>query len=452
MGEHSTKISLSLIDFLTNLGDGLRYYTDTEYPMSEKAFGGQAIDIAWFNEEGSKFPLFIFEIESTSNNSIANNPTKIFGKDSKVFEKPLFFFHIIIDGAENSEKYSDLMGLFGKYNYDIFRVNNGEVESLLLKIISQHRRIHNDVNLRYFIRLIYSSDLIKSQIEFENFLSKAEDLIHENQFFRLGQVYADIASLEQSFQEQYAKFLYRVFTEKKKTYLSYENYSASISSELINLGVLYSNFNKELNTFDFTGMLREAQKTETFDKIEYLPGLNQDYDIFIHDHVPFYLALTFFLFEGNLNAQRYILEIATKIIRKLGVADDYIFEHHISWGLLMSASHEVFSKEYDEMKELTNQRGGILNTILYCPTFINDHYALPDSSTLIVPDKNEYIEKLKHEFGHLSDDSDINKIAVMSLSDDWLDEIEYHVNLGVELINFVTKKILPTRENKINTA
>src|SRR5688500_7812803 len=99
MGEHSTTASLNLIDFLTSLGDGLGYHTDTEFPMSEKSFGGQAIDIAWFNEKGSKFPLFIFEIESTSNNSIANNPTKIFGKDSKVFEKPLFFFHIIIDGA-----------------------------------------------------------------------------------------------------------------------------------------------------------------------------------------------------------------------------------------------------------------------------------------------------------------------------------------------------------------
>ncbi len=447
MGEHSTVISLNLIDFLTNLGDGLRYYTDTEYPINGKAFGGQAIDIAWFNEEESKFPLFIFEIESTSANSIANNPTKIFGKDSKLFEKPLFFFHIIIDGADNSEKYSDLMGLFGKYNYDIFRVNNGEVESLLLKIISQHRRIHNEVDLRCFISLIYSSDLIKSQIEFEKFLTNAEDLIHENQFFRLGQVYADIASREQSFQAQYSKFLYRVFTEKNRTYLIYENYSANICSELINLGILYLNFKKELTAFDFIGMLKQAQETETFDKIEYLPGLNQDYDIFIHDHVPFYLALSFFLFEGNLNAQRYIIEIAIKIIRKMDVVDNYIFEHHISWGLLMSASHEVFSKEYNELRELTNQKGGILNTILYCPTFINDHHPLSESSTIIVPDKNNYNEELKHKFMHLSDDGNINKIAIMSLSADWIDEIEYHVNLGVDLVNYVTKKILSTPVN-----
>lgn len=91
MGNHSTKVSLKLFDFLIELGNRLDYFVDTEYPMSETVFGSQAIDIAWFNEEKSQFPLFIFEIESSTNNSIANNPTKVFGKESKVFEKPLFF-------------------------------------------------------------------------------------------------------------------------------------------------------------------------------------------------------------------------------------------------------------------------------------------------------------------------------------------------------------------------
>ncbi len=116
MGKHSTKSSLNLFDFLEELGNRLGYYVNIEYPMSSNSFGSQAIDIAWFNEKESRFPLFIFEIESSTNNSIANNPTKVFGKESKVFEKPLFFFHIIIDSAENSEKYNDLLGLFGKYN------------------------------------------------------------------------------------------------------------------------------------------------------------------------------------------------------------------------------------------------------------------------------------------------------------------------------------------------
>lgn len=38
MGKHTTEISLKLFDFLIDLGNGLKYRTDTEYPMSENSF------------------------------------------------------------------------------------------------------------------------------------------------------------------------------------------------------------------------------------------------------------------------------------------------------------------------------------------------------------------------------------------------------------------------------
>jgi hypothetical protein len=452
MGKHTTEISLKLFDFLIDLGNVLQYHTDTEYPMSENSFGSQAIDIAWFNEKENKFPLFIFEIESTSNNSIANNPTKIFGKDSKVFEKPLFFFHIIIDGAENSEKYADLIGLFGKHNYDIFRINNSDIENLILKIISQHRRIHNNVDLLYIIRLIYDYDKIKSEIEFEIFLTNIEKLIHENQFYQIGQVYADIASRDKSFQEQYLKFIHRSFLDETLSYLSYESYYANITCEFINLGILYSTFGKELTDLNFSKLLIDAQKTETFSKIEYLPGLNYDYDVFIHDHVPFYVALTFFLFDDNLNAQNYILDIAVKIIRKLKVTEEYIFEHHLSWGLLMSASRPEFAEIFEELKDLVNIRNGILNTILFCPTFINDHQELADSKLILVPDRKEYLEMFSHEFKNIKNEKCINEIAIMSLSEDWKDELDYHFNLGVDLTNLALKTLMKHERNQINIA
>lgn len=441
MGEHTTEISLNLFNFLLDLGKTLDYHTYKEFPMSENAFGSQAIDVAWFNEQQNKFPLFIFEIESTSNNSIANNPTKIFGKESKVFEKPLFFFHVIIDGAEISEKYNDLIGLFGKYNYDIFRINNGETENLLIKIILQHRRIYNQVNIFQIIRLINDNDRVKSEIKFERFLENAENLIHENQSYRIGQVYADIASSDKSFLEQYFKFIKRAFLNKSLPTLSYETYYSSICSEFINLGILYSKFGKDLKNVDFQSLLIEAQKTETFDKIEYLPGLNYDYDNFIHDYVPYYIALMFFLFKGDMNAQKYILNIAIGIIRKLPITKHFIFEHHISWGILMSASNEDFCEFYEELKNLMNNRNGILDIILFCPTFINDHNDLPDSKVIIVPSRNEYIARFKNEFSHLNSDKDINEIAVMSLSENWKDELDYHYNLGVDLANLVIKTL-----------
>jgi len=441
MGNHSTKVSLKLFDFLIELGNRLDYFVDMEYPMSETVFGSQAIDIAWFNEEKSQFPLFIFEIESSTNNSIANNPTKVFGKESKVFEKPLFFFHIIIDSAENSEKYNDLLGLFGKYNYDIFKLNSGEIKTLLIKILLQHRRIYNEFDLFRILTHIIQEKEICSQIDIEAFLTKVEEIVHENQSYRIGQVYADIASCDDLFLDQYSKFLHRSFKKEFLMYLSYEGYSESITSEFINLGILYNSFGEELSEIDFKKLLIEAQKTETFSKIEYLPGLNRDYDIFIHDHVSFYLALSFMLFQGNLEAQKFILDIVNGILDKLPQSKYYIIEHHVSWGLLISATSNEFLDSYERIKNQINANGDIYDTILYSPIYRNEHNELPDSKLIQVPDMNEYCRAISINFNHLKKGKGIQEIAVMSLSNYWKEGLEVNYNLGIELANYIVKSI-----------
>ena len=132
MGNHSTKVSLKLFDFLIELGNRLDYLVDTEYPMSETVFGSQAIDIAWFNEEKSQFPLFIFEIESSTNNSIANNPTKVFGKESKGLSEE------VLEQFENhlTIPMSNLIRSFNIANSVAFVIGDfgKEVEHELIKI------------------------------------------------------------------------------------------------------------------------------------------------------------------------------------------------------------------------------------------------------------------------------------------------------------------------------
>ena len=169
--------------------------------------------------------------------------------------------------------------------------------------------------------------------------------------------------------------------------------------------------------------------------------MSYDYDIFIQNYVPFYLALTFFLFDGNTSAQRYVLDVALGIIRKLQISNDFTFEHHVSWFLLMAASNQEFSRDFDEVKNSMNSESGILNTILYCPFFMNDHNNLPDSEMILVPDRDTYVETLKREFSHLLNDKDINQIAIMSLSEDWKDEQDRHFNLGVDLSNLVSESL-----------
>ena len=105
----------------------------------------------------------------------------------------------------------------------------------------------------------------------------------------------------------------------------------------------------------------------------------------------------------------------------------------------MSASSLDFSHYYEELKQITNDEEGIFDTVLFSPTFINDHQKLPDSKMTLVPNKDEYINRFIEEFKHLKNDNNILQIAVMSLSESWKDEIDYHTDLGTELANVVMK-------------
>ena len=449
MGEHSSSKSLEIIDFLQELGDCLDYFIDTEYPMNSNSFGSQAIDIAWFNDKSSKFPLFIFEVESTSNNSIANNPTKVFGKESKTFEKPLFFFHIIIDSADNSEKYNDLMGMFGKHNYAIFRINKGDLGNLIFTILSQHRRIRDNINLYSVLRLLIDKE-INSKINIRELLENIETIIHENQKIYIGNIYANIASLNLSFKDEYLNYIKQRLNDSSLTLLHYEDYCINIVAEMINLGLIYSSFKTELEKINFKILLDKYQnRYNIFKSIEYLPGINYDYDIFIHDYVPYYIALTFQLFSGNLSAQKYLLDVEMEIIKKLPQNNEFVFEHHISWLLLMSAYVDEFLNYFEEARKLSNENRKILNTVVFCPLLKTDYQRLPESRLILIPDRKAYRKKMINEFEHIISNDDILTTAIKSISKDWEIDLDYSYNLGVNLTNIIVKSYeLSTTKNK----
>ncbi|TOL07965.1 hypothetical protein CGI05_23860, partial [Vibrio parahaemolyticus] len=435
MGTHSTTSSLALIDFIKNLGISLGYYVVDEHPMTTNKFGSQAIDIAWFNEESSTFPLFIFEVESTTNNAMANNPTKVFGKDSSVFEKPLFFFHIIVDSAKNSEKYDDLMGMFGRYNYAIFKVNNGELIDFIIKIISQHRRVRERFDLESVIKLLLSSAEIKENIDFDYMLPEVENILHDNQKPELGQIYSNIACGNIGFQEDYLKFVNRAFMQNNLNDLNYDGYRTRMLSGLINLGILYHKFNGEHAEQCYVSLLDKYQNQfDTFKTIDYLPGLNQDYEMFIEDQLPYYLALAFMLFHGNQNAQKFILNLEVEIIRKIPMDNDCSYSHHVSWALLMSATNSQFYHYFEEIRRISNKFGKVLDSIVYDPIFENKHIKRAESKFITIPEIDEYKKTISKNIQGNHNTEILSNIAIKSLSPDWrFDEIDYDENLGVTL-------------------
>lgn len=438
MGEHKSIKSKILIKFFVQLGEILDYYVYPEYQMSSGAIGSQAIDIAWLKDDASKFPLMIFEIESSSNNAITTNPAKIYGKDSIAFEKPLFFFHIIIDAAEKSQKYSDLMGLFGKHNYDIFCINKDSMNDLLVKIISQHRRINEWTQLEGMISLILSNDKVKELISLDIILPRIEMLIHDNQSHSLGEIYANIAVENKEFVDEYIKFLVRAHEKDMLDALDYQEYCSSIISTMINIGLLCYSHVQHKKNIDYIDLLQKYQNRHGYlQTIDYLPGLNSDYDTFIQNHISFYLALTVTLLKDNLVSQKYILDIMLHIIRKIQPDEDYVFEHHCSWALLVASSNSEFDSEYRYIKDLINQNGGIPKHILYGPSFINDYYQTPNAEIVEVPSVVCYKENLLHEFENVDSKDNIIVIALKSISTDFYRKGDTFDDLGIELTRLV---------------
>lgn len=428
------------------MGLTLGYYVKSEYKMKEEGFGSQAIDVAWFNDNSNEFPLMIFEIESTTNNSIINNPANVFGKDSKTFEKPLFFFHIIMNSSKESEKYSDMYGLFGKYNYDIFRINNGDMNNLIIKIISQHRRINSSVRLENMLHMLLSESEILESLNLRDLLVVLELLIHEQESYHIGQVYANMSLIHKEFIKEYIAFLKRFIVNERLSNLSYESYEVSIVSDAINIGLLCYDEECAMGCLKLSEMLYQFQnKYDHFKTIDYLPGLNYDYDIFIQDYVSFYLAVIFLLVERCLDARKFILSIATDILKKINKDDDYVTAHHVSWVLIMSASSEAFIDEFEEVKSIVNSNGGINELILYGPSTTNDYHnclVYSESEKVFVPSVDEYKSRLKESFKEISNNFDLLDISFRCISSIFLEEdSDSIINLGLNLASLYIEKL-----------
>ena len=150
MTEHKLIPGKLLIKGIDKLGAALGYHVEKEFPVADPTVGkSQAVDtvdVAWFSKKGDRFPLFIFEVESSVTSGMASNPLKVYAQESRSFEKPLFFFHAVVEGGSRSSKPCNLEAQYGKNNYRISLVGEDSANILIQDVLNQHARIRNEVN------------------------------------------------------------------------------------------------------------------------------------------------------------------------------------------------------------------------------------------------------------------------------------------------------------------
>ena len=104
-----------------------------------------AVDVAWLSDQNQRFPLMIFEVESSAGNTIASNPLKVFAQATTEFEKPLFYFQIVVRGKAETSRVDLLERQYGTFNYRLYSLGRGECDKLLYDILRQHRRIRSEI-------------------------------------------------------------------------------------------------------------------------------------------------------------------------------------------------------------------------------------------------------------------------------------------------------------------
>ena len=205
MPKHILAPGIDVIDGIAVLGEVLGYRVVGEHPVSTSGRAPSAVDVAWFGDDGQEFPLMIFEVETRPTNAMAFNPLKVFAVSNEEFEKPLFFFHIVVSRGKHSEKIRLLQEQFGKHNYRNYRMATGDRERLIRDILSQHRRIRNGISIPSLLRGL-SGDFWRST-DVEMVLRHIETLDFESRSGNILREYAQLSLADTTFISHFLRYL-----------------------------------------------------------------------------------------------------------------------------------------------------------------------------------------------------------------------------------------------------
>ena len=362
MAEHKLDAGKQVISGLVALGRALGYCVEQEFPVEKDRRNSPAVDVAWLSEEGQEFPLMIFEVESRATNAIANNPVKVFGQPNHRFEKPLFFFHIVLSGGQDTSRVENLERLFGFYNYRTYRLDHADTTRLLKDILAQHRRLHRTLDLSALFSVL--EDPAWRHVELDAFLPHIETL---NFLASYLSTYAECALADRRWNEHFLRYLQR-HAQSHPTQPSVTAYETSIGRqwyEPVHLGILALEY--PAKSAAMLNRLRNWQERHSYlSMIGPHFGLSRDYDAFVLGIAPALWGLTAALMYRLREAGEYVSEQCRLILQGLAQAERAVSFFTAVWMLHIAAAANS-EAQYRFAQEFANGRGGIPHTLLFDP-------------------------------------------------------------------------------------
>ncbi|MEX1268736.1 MAG: hypothetical protein WEA56_07010 [Balneolaceae bacterium] len=236
MSKHKLKKGKEFITSLKKIGESLGYQVVCEFPLDKSRRKSPAVDVAWLSEVDQTFPLMIFEVESVLTNSATNNPLKIYGLGNEEFEKPLFFFHVLLRGGKKSSKIKTLKRQYGAHNYRLYSLSDNETQNLILDVLSQHRRIQKELDLIKLLNVL--DEIWQEEINIIEIIIKIEQLGFNIKYLRS---YAQLSIDEPSYEQHFIRFLKTYDQDAPiRKYPEYDTYIGGWYSDALHWSLLIS--------------------------------------------------------------------------------------------------------------------------------------------------------------------------------------------------------------------
>lgn len=358
MGTHQKSAGVEVISFLKDLGIILSYHVEEEEIMFPGNSTSPSLDVTWRKNRGDKYPMFVFEVESSATKSSTDNAMKVFAEKTKTFPKPLFFFHIFVKQNMKTRRIENLNRNYDSINYNAYLLNaTSDSYQFMSDIINQHLRITSYLNLHGLIDLLENQkvlDVTSGQI-LNELLNLGYDKNEETNF---------IMELEQLIADKNFNSIKVFYLSYLPKYLAYEtrplnNYAFMLAvgySDIIHYAIMLLFGNDEPNDKLIFKRLQEIENSYDFLSLwEPSFGLSEDHDFLLLFEFPLILVMLCIAFKPTSNSI-YFSRKLKKILSSVTVNHFTIFG--FIW-LLTASRIANDKKSYDFARSAINDHGGI---------------------------------------------------------------------------------------------
>lgn len=434
MSKHSLTTGKELITALKMLGEGLGYKVETEFPISKQKPNPQAIDVAWMRDDEQAFPLMVFEVESTASNAAANNPLKLYSK--RFFEKPLFFFHVFAEAGKESSRLQDLLEQYGRMNYRTYTIRDDGPEPLLKDVLTQHRRLTNQLDAVAFVGAIRDSCFAPTDCH--TVLAHAESLGFNKARGTTLPSYAALGSEDSSFCQDFYRYLTaRRRGDMKRETDRYPSYFGNTWTSPLHLGIL-SSLQPEPSSPAYFDLFRRWHEEPGVPALRVGSsfGLNAEFDDFLaYFSAPFFALLAALMADVSGSAG-YMADQLSQVFAEVQPDLIAVRSHIALWMLHLFSTDPAAISAFEDLRVSVNSEGGIAEGFLAQP-YCGVPFAHLDPETdkafhisrVPVPTFSEFRNRFRSTV-----DPDGRRLQAVRLAMQLLSSDETMASLGSELV------------------